>query len=257
MLAVLSPSKTLDESAVKAIGAPTEPSFLKDAATLVNCLKTLSEEDLQQLMSISPKLAELNARRYQGFQMPFTADNSKQALLMFKGDVYDGLDAASLTAAERARSNDSLRILSGLYGLLRPLDLMQPYRLEMGTKLKNERGKNLYDFWGTRLSRALNEALSQQDKGEKRLINLASNEYFKAVDIAALDCPVTTIHFKEEKGDMLKVIGLHAKKARGLMARFIVQQQPKTPEDLEAFNAAGYRFRPSLSSAAEMVFSRV
>jgi cytoplasmic iron level regulating protein YaaA (DUF328/UPF0246 family) len=202
-------------------------------------------------MHLSEALATLNAERYQTFMDTFSPDNSKQALLAFKGEVYAKMEADQFTAEELEFAQQHLRILSGLYGLLKPLDLMQPYRLEMGTKLKTKKGDSLYDYWGTKISKALNAA------GEGRtLVNLASQEYFKAVDKKTLKLPVITIHFKEHKEGSYQVVGFFAKQARGLMARFAIQNRITDPEQLKTFNEEGYEFAERLSSAQDWVFVR-
>jgi hypothetical protein len=202
-------------------------------------------------MHLSEDLATPNAERYQTFTDTFSPDNSKQALLAFKGEVYAKMEADQFTAEELEFAQQHLRILSGLYGLLKPLDLMQPYRLEMGTKLKTKKGDSLYEYWGTKISKALNAA------GEGRtLVNLASQEYFKAVDKKTLKLPVITIHFKEHKGGSYQVVGFFAKQARGLMARFAIQNRITDPEQLKTFHEEGYEFAERLSSAQDWVFVR-
>lgn len=250
MLALLSPSKALAEVGdVKAVASST-PVLLEQSQELVSILKRYSEQELGDLMGISKKLAALNAQRYADFTTPFNKDNAAAAILLFQGDVYDGLAAEDFSEAELARANDNIAILSGLYGLLRPLDLMQPYRLEMGTKLANDGGKNLYEFWGEGITDEINAR-----EGEL-VVNLASQEYFKAVHTDKLKAKLVTVNFKERKGDGYKIIGLFAKKARGMMARFIVTQKCDTLESLKAFDDEGYAFNASQSSDDELIFTR-
>ena len=250
---VISPAKTLDFS-----GSPyphfTQPSHLDDSQVLIDQLREYSVADIGKLMKISEKLSVLNQQRYEDFQTPFTLDNARQALFVFKGDVYKGIDIDHYTDDDLAFAQDHLRILSGLYGILRPLDLMQAYRLEMGTKLANTRGKNLYEFWGTHISEQLNGALEQQE--QPWLVNLASNEYFKAIAPKALNAPVLNIAFKENKGGTYKVIGIHAKRARGRMVDFVIKNRIETPEPMKNFDVEGYDFNEDLSSANTWVFCR-
>lgn len=254
---VISPAKTLDFS-----GSPyphfTQPKQLDDSQALISQLSELSVADIGKLMNISEKLSVLNQQRYEDFQTPFTLDNARQALLVFKGDVYKGIDIDTYNDDDLAFAQDHLRILSGLYGLLRPLDLMQAYRLEMGTKLANKRGKNLYEFWGTQISEQLNGELADQasSQGEPWLINLASNEYFKAIAPKVIKAKVLHIAFKENKGGAYKVIGIHAKRARGLMVNFVIKNRIETPEPMKAFNVEGYEFNDALSSSDTWVFCR-
>ncbi len=254
MLMMLSPSKTLDFQTPPQTEAQTQPAFLDDARALVDRLRGYTPQDLAQLMGIREPLAELNAQRFQQWSPPFTLDNAKQAVLAFKGDVYDGLAAEDLSEDDLRFAQEHLRILSGLYGLLRPLDLIQPYRLEMGTKLPTERGKNLYAFWGDTLAKALDEALAAAEASA--LVNLASSEYFKAVKTAALSVPVVTPVFKERKNGEHKTVAIYAKKARGLMARYAIVNRISDPDDLKQFDADGYRFTKKLSSEREWVFTR-
>lgn len=254
MLVLLSPSKTQDFTPSARIAAPTQPELLKESATLVKTLRKLSEAEIGRLMHISDKLAALNHHRYHDFSTPFTAGNAKPAVLAFRGDVYDGLDADTMDAADLDFAQHSLRMLSGLYGILRPYDLMQPYRLEMKTPLANPRGKDLYTFWGNRITDLLNQHLESENADT--VINLASGEYFKAVQPKRLKARLLTVHFKERKGNELKVIGLFAKKARGMMARHIVRHRITETGDMTGFNEEGYRFEPELSSTTEFVFAR-
>ena len=250
MLLVISPAKTLDYSHPE-YSAHTQPEFTSEVKDLVGVLRKKSPAQISKLMQLSEALATLNAERYQTFMDTFSPDNSKQALLAFKGEVYAKMEADQFTAEELEFAQQHLRILSGLYGLLKPLDLMQPYRLEMGTKLKTKKGDSLYDYWGTKISKALNAA------GEGRtLVNLASQEYFKAVDKKTLKLPVITIHFKEHKEGSYQVVGFFAKQARGLMARFAIQNRITDPEQLKTFHEEGYEFAERLSNAQDWVFVR-
>lgn len=250
MLALLSPSKTLDEAPIKPLKSASLPLFLSHSNLLINNLKSLSEKNVSALMGISPKLAALNSTRFKSFSTPFTPKNAKPAVLMFKGDVYAGLRADQFSAADLTFAQEHLRILSGLYGILRPLDLIQPYRLEMGTSLKNPKGNNLYKFWGDSITEALNNAKTST------IINLASEEYFKAVHPQKLTAPLITPVFKEKKGKEYKVIGLFAKKARGMMVRYLIENRLKNPQDLKCFNTDGYSFNAALSSQDRWVFTR-
>jgi len=254
MLMMISPAKKLDVETPAPVSAFTEPEFPDASQELVNSLRMMSAEELGRLMKISPALSELNARRYRYWHTPFTLENAKQALFAFRGDVYAALDAGSLSEADIHFTQDHLRILSGLYGLLRPLDLMQAYRLEMGTRLANVRGRDLYAFWGNTITDALNRELSGQSEGT--LINLASNEYSKAVQFSHLIGRMINVQFREQKDDGYKIIGIHAKKARGLMSRFIIKNRIDTPEDIKQFNQADYRYRADMSTEADWVFAR-
>jgi hypothetical protein len=254
MRIVISPSKTLEFNGRSYLNH-TIPFFKSRISELIDHMKSLSEKDLETLMNISPKLAALNHERYQQFQLPFTSDNSRQALLTFKGDVYQGIPVEDYTDADIQFAQAHLRILSGLYGLLRPLDLIQPYRLEMGTRLSGSWGKNLYAFWENAITDRINQELDHI-KGTKILVNLASNEYFKAVRPGQLNAPVLHIQFKEKKKDALKTIGIHAKRARGLMIDFIIKHRVCDPEELKPFTRNGYEFAPSRSTEAEWTFAR-
>jgi len=254
MLAVVSPAKNLDyESDLPELNA-TQPRLLDNAEELVEVCRQLSPQQLGSLMKISDKLAGLNAARFQEWQRPFNEDNARPAMFAFNGDVYTGLDAASLNSEAIDTAQKQLRILSGLYGVLRPLDLMQPYRLEMGTKLDNPKGKNLYEYWGDTITQTLNDDLAEL--GSSTLVNLASNEYFSAVKPKELNADVITPVFKDEKNGQYKVISFYAKKARGLMARFILNQKPKSVSDLKEFDANGYSFNEAMSSDKQLVFCR-
>lgn len=254
MLIVISPAKKLDYDSDPITQEHTLPGFIGDSQVLIDTLRNYSAMDLAELMKLSMNLAELNFDRYHAWQPEFSFDNAKQALLAFKGDVYAGMDAESFSNEDLAFAQDHLRMLSGLYGLLRPLDLMQPYRLEMGTKLHNPRGKNLYEFWDMAITDALNAQLEAQ--GDDVLINLASNEYFKSVKPKAIKGRVLTPQFKERKGDKYQMIGVYAKKARGLMSRYIIQNRLSDVEDIKDFDVEGYVYNPTLSKENEWVFTR-
>lgn len=254
MLTLISPAKALDFSPDARGLAPTQPRFAADTALLVERCKELEEDDLRRLMGLSEPLARLNRARFQEMHPSPAAENAKPCVLAFRGDVYKGLDADSLSADDLAWAQGRLRILSGLYGLLRPLDLIQPYRLEMGTRLANPRGANLYEFWGGRISADLRRTLAGQAR--PTLVNLASQEYYRAVRPRELDAPVVTPVFKERRNGGCRVIGLFAKKARGMMARYAVKRRLERAEQLLDFAESGYRHAPELSSAAEWVFVR-
>lgn len=254
MIIVISPAKTLDFKTLANIQKYTSPEFLDHSAELIEQLKEIEPDKLGQLMSISPKLATLNSNRYFDWSIPFTPDNAKQCLLAFKGDVYTGLDAESLNPSEVTFAQKHLRILSGLYGVLRPLDLIQPYRLEMGTQLANQRGKDLYQFWGNLITDSINQDLKKQK--DETLINLASNEYFKSVNTKQLKAKVITPIFKDQKNGTYKIISFFAKKARGLMSRYIIQNKLTNPEDIKEFNLAGYYFDSHASTQDEWLFKR-
>jgi len=254
MLILLSPAKALNFDPAPADLEASAPELSKDTRELLKTAKTLSRADLARLMRISDKLADLNFDRFQAFKPTGRGAETKQALLAFAGDVYQGLEAASLGRADLAYAQDRLRILSGLYGVLRPLDAIQPYRLEMGTKLATGRGEDLYAFWGDRIAKALNKAAKAA--GAEAILNLASNEYFKAVDQSALDLPVISPVFKEEKDGALKSLMYYAKRARGMMARYAIQSRARTPADLKTFTLGGYAYRQALSEGGEWVFTR-
>ncbi|WP_299943227.1 peroxide stress protein YaaA [uncultured Microbulbifer sp.] len=254
MLIVISPAKSLDyESDIPTLKT-TQPDFLAESAALVKALRTLSPQQISSLMKVSDKLGALNYDRFQTWKRPFTDRNARPALLAFKGDVYTGLEAESLGRRDFAYAQKHLRMLSGLYGLLRPLDLMQPYRLEMGTRFENARGKNLYEFWGDRITLALNQQLHSLKSRE--LVNLASNEYFKSVQSGALDAEVITPHFKDLKNGQYKIISFFAKKARGMMSRWAIDQRVKKAQTLKDFTMAGYRYSPKMSDQRDWVFTR-
>jgi cytoplasmic iron level regulating protein YaaA (DUF328/UPF0246 family) len=228
--------------------------MLKDSAELVDIMRGYAPDDIANLMGVSQKIGELNSERFMNWHTPFTKKNAKQALLAFKGDVYTGLDAESFNEDDFSFAQSHLRILSGLYGVLRPLDLIQAYRLEMGTKLENGRGKNLYEFWGSQLSAALKKQLTGMKS--KVLINLASNEYFNVVDKKLLDTEIITPVFKDYKNGKYKIISFYAKKARGLMSAYIIKHRIEDPAKLKKFNTAGYRFDKDSSDAKQWVFLR-
>ncbi len=252
MKIVISPAKSLNFEKELPTQRFSEPQFLKQATTIQKTLKKKKPKVLSELMDISDKLAELNWQRNQEWQTPFTAENARPAVYAFDGDVYTGLDVFTLSEAKLDDLQDKLRILSGLYGLLKPFDLMQPYRLEMGTSIAIGTNKNLYEFWKKTITKTLN---SELQKGEL-FINLASNEYFSAVDVKALKVPVITPEFKDYKDGQLKMISFFAKKARGLMVRYIIDTNAETIEDLKGFNYEGYAFDSNLSSGTKLVFTR-
>ncbi|WP_114417567.1 peroxide stress protein YaaA [Marinospirillum perlucidum] len=254
MLSLLSPAKSLDLETPATTSSYTQPDFLEPAAQLIDVLRPLAPQELSELMKISDKLASLNAARYQEWQPPFTPDNAKQAAMAFTGDVYTGLDASSLDQEALDFGQKHLRILSGLYGLLRPLDLIQAYRLEMGTKLKNPAGPDLYAFWKETLTERLNAELAEQE--QPWIINLASQEYFKALDKKKLQAEVITPVFKDWKNGQYKIISFFAKKARGLMARYQLDNRIDQPEGLKGFDKEGYAYNSSLSEGNSWVFTR-
>jgi cytoplasmic iron level regulating protein YaaA (DUF328/UPF0246 family) len=254
MLLVVSPAKNLDFESPLATESFTQPELLTESQLLMDKCVTLTPADISSLMSISDKLAGLNAARFGQWSTPFSPENARQAVLAFNGDVYSGLDANSFTTEDFDFAQQHMRILSGLYGLLKPLDLMQAYRLEMGTKLENIRGANLYQFWGEIITELLNSALSAQ--GDKVLINLASNEYFKSVKKKALNAEIITPAFKDWKNGQYKMISFYAKKARGLMARYIIQNKLTEVEQLKDFDLAGYQYNAEFSIGNDWVFTR-
>ncbi len=254
MLMVLSPAKTLDYESPLTTDAHSLPDFIPRSAELITVLREKSPSEIGSLMQISDPLAQLNTARYASWSKKFSFDNARQAVLAFNGDVYEGLDARSLNEKQLAWAQDHLRILSGLYGLLRPLDLMQPYRLEMGTRLQNKRGKDLYAFWRDELTASLSETL--RSLKSKALVNLASEEYFKAVDASDLPVPVIAPVFEDWKGGKYKIISFHAKRARGLMARYAIEKKITAPDKLQAFDVEGYVFAPAASDDLRWVFRR-
>ena len=254
MLFLLSPAKSLDFEPAPAAVPHTQPLFVAQSTELIGILREKSPRDIADLMHLSDSLSGLNVARYQSWRPKFTAKNAKQAVLAFNGDVYEGLDAKTLAAPELNWLQNHLCILSGLYGVLRPLDYMQPYRLEMGTALATAQGNNLYKFWGAQLSNYLNERL-QKDVSPV-VVNLASQEYFKAVDLKALKARVVECVFEEFKDGKYKIISFYAKRARGLMARYAARQQLVTPEQLKGFDLEGYAFDAKVSQAERLVFRR-
>lgn len=252
MKIVISPAKSLNFEKVLPTANNSEPLFLKEARQVHKVLKHKSPAVLSELMDISDKLADLNWQRNQEWKTPFSAENARPAVFAFDGDVYTGLDAYSIPLEKLETLQDRLRILSGLYGLLKPLDLMQAYRLEMGTKLPIGESKNLYEFWKPIIAKGLNKEM----KNGELFINLASNEYFSAVDIKALKVPVITPEFKDYKDGKLKIISFFAKKARGLMVRYIIDTNAETVDDLKGFNYEGYQFDANLSKGNHLVFTR-
>lgn len=254
MLFVVSPAKALDESPVNQSVAATRSDFLPQSQELVAGLKQMGPVEISHLMGLSDKLAELNYQRFQDWQLPMPEENARQAVFLFKGDVYQGLDVRSLDESSLTYLQNHLRILSGLYGALRPLDKILPYRLEMGTSYVNEKGKNLYAFWGTQITDWLNAQL--ESMSDKVLVNLASNEYFKVIQKKQLQADIITPQFKDWKNGQFKMISFYAKKARGLMARYAAVNQIENVEDLKYFDYEGYRFAPDLSSEKDWVFTR-
>ena len=254
MLALVSPAKKLDFTELAAPMAHSQPDFLERSKVLIDAARKLSRAELSRLMKLSDPLTELNFQRFKAFTLPFTTANAKQAVLAFSGDTYVGFDAASVSDDDLLYAQDHLRILSGLYGLLRPLDLVQPYRLEMGSRLQNPEGSDLYDFWGDDLARAIDQAVAGHK--EAVVINLASNEYFKAVRSKHMKTRVITPVFKEVKNGEAKVLGLFAKRARGMMARYIVTKRIEQSEKLKKFNDGGYAYQDHLSEPDSWVFTR-
>jgi cytoplasmic iron level regulating protein YaaA (DUF328/UPF0246 family) len=252
MKIVVSPAKSLNFESPLPIQDFTESLFLKEAETIQKTLKKNKPKDLIELMDISEKLADLNWERNQNWSLPFTPDNARPAVFAFDGDVYTGLDAYTIPADKISVLQDKLRILSGLYGILKPLDLMQPYRLEMGTSMSIGTNKNLYEFWKKKLTKALNDELQNNEL----FLNLSSNEYFSAVDVKSLKVPVITPEFKDYKDGKLKMISFFAKKARGLMVRYIIDTNAETIDDLKQFNYEGYAFDANLSKGNTLVFTR-
>ena len=254
MLILVSPAKTLDYDTPAAVSEYSLPQFLEHSSELIQVCRDLTPANIASLMKVSEKIAGLNAARFAEWQPDFTPENAKQALYAFRGDVYTGLDADTLSPDTVVRAQQHLRILSGLYGLLRPLDLMQAYRLEMGSSLNNPRGNNLYAFWGNIITDAINQALAQQ--GDDIVVNLASNEYFKAVKPKQIAGRIITPVFKDCKNGQYKVISFYAKKARGMMARYLLEQEEQSLERLKAFNSAGYYYSETDSSPDTPVFLR-
>ena len=251
MILVLSPAKTLNENP-STIKNHSDIVFADESLQLVKKLKALKKSDLEKLMHISPKLAEVNHHRYQTFKPNYTEDTATQAIHMFRGDVYIGLDATSFDARDLSFAQKTVRILSGLYGLIRPLDLVQPYRLEMGTPLSNGHGKNLYEFWGDKIGKELNKQLIASKSS--CLLNLASVEYFKSVDKSLITKPIIDVDFREDRDGKLKVIAFTAKKARGDMARQIVKNRIKNPNDLKSLDVLGYKYTEIGSTSSKLLF---
>lgn len=254
MIIVISPAKTLYDHSPIQFEKYTQADFLPEAEKIISVLKKKKPAQIAKLMGISPKLADLNFQRFQEWSLPFSPENSWQAVLMFNGDVYQGLKAETFSAKEFGTAQQNLRILSGVYGLLKPLDLIQPYRLEMGTDLTVARKKNLYEFWKTKITTKLNQEL--EESGQKVLINLASNEYFSAIDTKKLKSRILTPAFKEHKNGQYQMVSFFAKRARGLMSRFIIQNQITDPEEIKAFDLEGYYFNNQLSKNDNWVFTR-
>jgi cytoplasmic iron level regulating protein YaaA (DUF328/UPF0246 family) len=254
MLFLLSPAKSLDYDTPAQVSAHTQPLFISQSAALIQVLKTKSPQDISRLMKLSDALSGLNVARYQAWSKKFTANNSKQALLAFNGDVYEGLAAKTLSQAQLDWAQDHVCILSGLYGVLRPLDLMQPYRLEMGTALGTGKASNLYQFWGSQISDYLNQRAAADTS--PLIVNLASEEYFKAVEMKTLKARVVSCVFEDYKNGKYKIISFHAKRARGLMLRYAIENKAATVKKLEGFNAEAYRFEAALSEPDRLVFRR-
>jgi len=259
MLLLLSPAKKLDYDSPVRTTLHTQPLFVEQASDLIKVLKKKSATDVAGLMKLSDALAKLNVERYAAWKPVFNQTNSRQAVLAFNGDVYEGLDAPSLSDAQLKWAQDHVALLSGLYGVLRPLDLMQPYRLEMGTRLETRKGKSLYAFWGSTIADYLNQHLAELGRGKKTpavVLNLASEEYFKSVDLDTLQARVVQCVFQDYKNDAWKVISFHAKRARGLMARYVIEHKINSTKALQGFNAQGYAYAADQSTADKLVFRR-
>lgn len=254
MLIVISPAKSLDYTTAPGTSNFTMPEMLEDSEKLIGRLQKMSPKQLSILMGISANLGELNFQRFQSWQLPFTPENAKQAVLAFNGDVYQGLAAETLSEEQLQLAQTKLRILSGLYGVLKPLDIIQPYRLEMGTTMKYYGSKNLYEFWNPAITKKINEAVAESGSGI--LVNLASNEYFKSIDKKKLKAEIVTPEFKDLKNGTYKMISFFAKKARGLMTRFILENNISDVDSLQAFDLDGYNFNPRLSKPENPVFTR-
>ena len=254
MQIVISPAKTLNFEKESITDSFSMPDFLDDSAILIEELRFFSPDRLSSLMEMSSKLAEFNYDRFQKWNRPFTKTNAKQAILAFTGEVYEGLSAREFTDDDFSFAQDHLRTLSGLYGLLRPLDLIQPYRLEMGTKLNTARGRNLYQFWGDKITDAINASLEKEDKPV--LVDLASMEYVKSINLKKLKGELVTPVFKELKGNSYKVVSFSAKRARGLMSSYIIKNKFKDVEEIKSFDEAGYEYNDSLSSERQWIFTR-
>lgn len=254
MLALISPAKKLDFETEPTLDSHSQPDFLPQSKKLVSAARKLSRQDLRNLMGISEQLADQNFQRFKDFKPPFDLTNAKQAAMVFNGDTYVGLKAREMSKADLEYAQDHLRILSGLYGVLRPLDLIQPYRLEMGLKFKNPGGENLYEFWDGKLAKAVDDAVAGHK--DPTVVNLASNEYFKAIDAKSLKAPVITPVFKEVNQGQARVLGMFAKQARGMMARYIITNRVETADGLKSFTEGGYRFQPERSDDKTWVFTR-
>jgi len=254
MIAVISPAKKLNFNAESPIKAFTQCDFLDESKKLVDKAKDYTVDDIMKLMSVSENIANLTVQRFQDWKLPFDEQNAKQAALAFNGDTYTGLDAETFSQDDFNYSQEHLRILSGLYGLLRPLDLIQPYRLEMGTTMNNSKGKNLYEFWGTKISEQLNRDINNNKS--KYIVNCASDEYFKVIDFPTLNVPVIKLIFKDVKNGVPKVISFFAKRARGMMSKYIIKNRVKSIDDLHGFNDNGYAFQPDQSENHELVYIR-
>ena len=250
---IISPAKKLDYEIIDQKLSSSEPTLLNHSASLIGDLRKLSPHEVSSLMGLSDKLGALNYGRFQEWQLHLTKNNAKQAIMAFKGDVYQGLDPASLSKEDLAWAQDNLRILSGLYGILKPLDLMQAYRLEMGTKLKTERGKDLYEFWGSTITDELNKIFNSSNG---ILLNLASNEYFKSISESKINARVITPAFMDYKNDKYKIISFFAKKARGFMTRFVIKNRITDANQIKDFTEAGYKFNKAMSTEDKPVFCR-
>ncbi|MGB5276525.1 MAG: peroxide stress protein YaaA [Gammaproteobacteria bacterium] len=254
MLITLSPSKGQDFDSPSPSNTYSKPESLKDSELLIKELRKYKRQDIQQLMAVSENIAQLNAERFKSFKTPFTTKNAKQAIFAFKGDVYSGIEIEEYREADLHYAQDHLRILSGLYGCLRPLDLIQPYRLEMKTRLTNTRGENLYQFWGDSITDTLNKQLEKQKAPV--LVNLASNEYFKSVKPKKLKGRLLNINFKETRDGKTRIVAIFAKRARGMMADYILRNRIEKPEQIKKFNQGGYRFSRELSDDKQWTFVR-
>ncbi len=254
MITILSPAKKMNDQVPYGNDHYTLPQLIEDSKILVEELQKHSPEELSQLMQISHDIATMNYERYIRWDTPFTPQNASQALFAFKGQAYQGLKAHDFSQEDITFAQDHLRILSGLYGILRPRDLIMPYRLEMGTKLINPHGKDLYEFWNNKITKALNKALSSHD--QKVVVNLASNEYFKSIKPGQLKADIVTPVFREEKGNQYKTIAVYAKIARGMMTQYIIQNRIDDPRDIKGFDWQGYAFTPSMSTESKWIFVR-
>lgn len=253
MLIVVSPAKSLNFDLIDQPNI-TKPRFIKETKELVGVMKDKKRSDLKKLMDVSDKIADLNVERFNSFKFPFNTKNAKPSVFAFTGDVYRGLDVSQFSSEDIEYAQKHFRILSGLYGLLRPLDLIQPYRLEMGTKLALQEFRNLYQYWGDKIVKAINRDMKQN--GDQYLVNLASEEYFKSINKSLLKAPLVQIHFKEYRDDTIKIISFSAKKARGMMSRFIIKNRIEQLGDLKAFHEDNYLYNEELSSELELVFTR-